>query len=154
MNIMKEDGMNIGPEEIIRHFLKSLPKNLFLVFAGTVFAISLSAFITQEAVNELTSNIGDSLLVIYAALIGFVSPGPRYIIYPILLKLKDFGVHPAVIISLVSGHVLIEPSTAMMEAGFFGIKFPIKRFFVSLLIAIFAGMITLIVVNYFGWKIL
>ena len=139
---------------IVGFFLKSLCQSLFLVGGGIVFAITLSAFITPELINGLTGNIKDPLLIVYAELIGFISPGPRYIIYPILVKLKDLGIGAAIIIALISGHVLIEPATAFIEAGFFGYRFPIKRFIISFIITLFAGILTIILVNYFGWGIL
>ena len=98
--------------------------------------------------NELKQKIPLPLQVIYAELIGFISPGPRYILYPILIKLKEFGVNYGVIIALISGHVLIEPSTIFVEAGFFGIRFPIKRFVVSFIVTFLAGIITVILNHY------
>lgn len=138
----------------VSFFLKSLCKSLFLVGSGIVFAISLSALITPELINGLTGDINDPLLIIYAETIGFISPGPRYIIYPILVELKDLGIGAAIIIALISGHVLIEPSTAFIEAGFFGYRFAIKRFIISFIITFFAGILTMFLVNYFGWSIL
>jgi len=141
-------------KDILGLFLKSLCKSLFLVGTCVVFAISLSAFITHDLINGLTANVNNPLLIVYAEMIGFISPGPRYIIYPILVQLKSFGVSPAIIIALISGHVLIEPSTVFIEAGFFGYRFPVKRFAISFIITFFAGILTMILVNYFGLRIL
>ena len=127
----KKNGIITKPRGVVGFFLESLCQSLFLVGAGVVFAINLSAFINLDLINGLTGNINDPLLIVYAEMIGFISPGPRYIIYPILLKLKDFGIGAAVIIALISGHVLIEPTTAFIEAGFFGYRFPVKRFIIS-----------------------
>jgi uncharacterized membrane protein YraQ (UPF0718 family) len=143
-----------GPKDIIKHFLKTLLKTLFLVGAGLVFALTLSAFISPEMIDGLKKNISAPLLIVYAELIGFIAPGPRYIIYPILAKLAEFSVGAGVIIALIGGHVLIEPSTAFIEAGFFGYRFPIKRFIVSFIITFIAGMLTVILYNYFGLRIL
>ena len=138
---------------VAHFFLKSLCKSLFLIGAGIIFAISLSAFITTELINGLTGNVNECLLIIYAEMIGFISPGPRYIIYPILVKLKGFGVSAPILIALISGHVLIEPSTVFIEAGFFGYRFPVKRFIISFIVTFFAGILTIVLVN-FGWRIL
>lgn len=141
-------------KEITSYFFKKLWRTLFLVSAGLVFALTLSAFISPELIDGLKENIHAPLLIVYAELIGFIAPGPRYIIYPILAKLIDFGVGSGVIIALISGHVLIEPSTAFVEAGFFGYRFPLKRFIVSFIVTFLAGMLTIILVNYFGLRIL
>ncbi|MEA2096344.1 MAG: hypothetical protein U9P73_06605 [Candidatus Cloacimonadota bacterium] len=101
-----------------------------------------------EVVNVLKQNIPLPLQLFYAELLGFISPGPRYIIYPILIKLQEFGINVGVIVALISGHVLIEPSTFFVEAGFFGLRFPIKRFAVSLIVTYMAGVITVFIGNF------
>jgi uncharacterized membrane protein YraQ (UPF0718 family) len=128
--------------EVLPFFFKNLARTMFLVGAGTLFALSLSAFITQEMMEGLKRNISMPLQVIYATLIGFLSPEPRYIIYPILAKLREFGVSAGVLIALISGQVLIEPSGFFMEAGFFGWRFPVKRLLVSFILTFGAGILT------------
>lgn len=128
--------------------MSKLWRTLFLVCAGVLFAITLSSLINVESINLLQRKIALPLQIFYAELIGFISPGPRYILYPILIKLKDFGVNLGVIIALISGHVLIEPSTFFLEAGFFGWRFPIKRFVVSLIVTFLAGMVTVFLGRY------
>jgi len=116
-----------------------------LVCAGLLFAITLGSLMKIEVVNVLKQSIPLPLQIFYAELLGFISPGPRYIIYPILIKLQEFGVNLGVIIALISGHVLIEPSTFFVEVGFFGYRFPFKRFTVSLIVTYLAGAITVFV---------
>ncbi len=133
---------------ISAYFVNKLWRTLFLVCAGVFFAITISNLINVDMVNILRQNISLPLQILYAELIGFISPGPRYILYPILIKLKEFGINTGVIIALISGHVLIEPSTVFVEAGFFGYRFPIKRFIVSLIVTFFAGMVTVFLARY------
>jgi uncharacterized membrane protein YraQ (UPF0718 family) len=128
--------------DILFYFNNKFWRTLFLVSAGVLFAITLSSLINIEAVNILKQKIVLPLQIIYASLIGFISPGPRYILYPILIKMRDFGIDLGVIIALISGHVLIEPSTVLVEAGFFGIRFPIKRFIASLFVTFLAGLLS------------
>ena len=135
--------------EIIPYFLNRLFGTLFLILAGILFALTLSHFINIDIIYSLKQRVNPFVQILYAELIGFVAPGPRYIIYPILIKLKEFGLNIGVIIALISGHVLIEPSTFFIETGFFGYKFPLKRFIVSLIITYFVGFITVILGKYF-----
>lgn len=134
--------------EILKYFNKKLWRTLFLVAAGVLFAVTLSSLINIESVNILKQKVALPLQIVYAELLGFISPGPRYILYPILIKLKDFGINLGVIIALISGHVLIEPSTVFVEAGFFGYRFPIKRFVVSLIVTFLAGMVSTVMGNF------
>ena len=129
-------------KKILLYFNQKLWRTLFLVCAGVLFAVTLSSLINIESVNLLKQKVALPLQILYAELIGFISPGPRYILYPILIKLQEFGVNIGVIIALISGHVLIEPSTVFVEAGFFGYRFPIKRFVVSLIVTFSAGMLS------------
>ena len=129
-------------KEILNYFNHKLWRTLFLVSAGVLFAITLSSLINIESIALLNKKISLPLQILYAELIGFISPGPRYILYPILIKLQEFGINIGVIIALISGHVLIEPSTVFVEAGFFGYRFPIKRFVVSLIVTFMAGMLS------------
>lgn len=138
----------------VKLFIKTLWKILFLITAGLLFAIALSVFVTPEVINNFKFGISDPFLVVYAALIGFVLPGPRYILYPALAKLIGLGLGPGVVIALITGHVLIEPATFFVEAGFFGFLFPLKRFLVSFIITIGAGMLTIALTTYCGWRIL
>ncbi|RLC50705.1 MAG: hypothetical protein DRI23_05200 [Candidatus Cloacimonadota bacterium] len=135
-------------KKILIYFNHKLWRTLFLVGAGVLFAVTLSSLINIESVNLLKQKVALPLQIIYAELIGFISPGPRYILYPILIKLQEFGINIGVIIALISGHVLIEPSTVFVEAGFFGYRFPIKRFVVSLIVTFLAGMLSSVLGNY------
>ena len=127
--------------QMASYFHHAVWRTLFLVAAGVLFAVTLGSLVHLEAVEVLKQRVAVPLQVLYAELLGFIAPGPRYILYPILIKLRDFGVSSGVIIALISGHVLIEPSTVQVEAGFFGIRFPIKRFAVSLVVTFLAGML-------------
>jgi len=132
-------------KKMLSYYNKKLWRTLFLVFAGVLFAITLGSLMNIEVVNVLKQKIPLPLQLLYAELLGFISPGPRYIIYPLLIKLHEFGINIGVIVALISGHVLIEPSTFFVEAGFFGFRFPVKRFAVSLVVTYIAGAVTVFV---------
>ncbi|MCA9734065.1 MAG: hypothetical protein H6696_04015 [Deferribacteres bacterium] len=132
---------------VLRYFFYQTRKTLFLVGAGLLFALTLSSFIDEHMVDALKQNISVPLQILYAELIGFVSPGPRYILYPLLATLHDYGIGTGVIVALISGHVLIEPSTFFVEIGFFGYRFPLKRFFISLVVTFLAGLLTTFLID-------
>lgn len=134
-------------KEIRIYFFKKLWRTLFLISAGLLFALTISTFFDTILIEGLKEKINKPLQILYAEIIGFISPGPRYILYPVLLKLKEFGIGTGVIITLISGHVLIEPSTGFVESGFFGYRFPLKRFIVSFIITYFAGLLTIILID-------
>lgn len=92
-------------KKIILYYNEKLWRTLFLVCAGVLFAITLGSLMKIEVVNVLKQSIPLPLQLFYAELLGFISPGPRYIIYPILIKLQEFGVNIGVIVALISGHL-------------------------------------------------
>lgn len=133
--------------EVSNYFFSRLWRTLILVSSGLFFALTLGSFLDVDIVSSLQNNISIPLQIVYAELVGFISPGPRYILYPILATLKDLGVSTGVIIALISGHVLIEPSTFFVESGFFGFRFPLKRFIVAFIITFLAGFITTFIID-------
>ena len=133
--------------EVLRYFASRLWKTLFLVSAGLFFALTLGSFLSVDFISNLQNNVAMPLQIFYAEIIGFISPGPRYILYPILATLKELGISTGVIIALISGHVLIEPSTFFVESGFFGFRFPLKRFIIAFIITFLAGYITTFIID-------
>ncbi len=142
--------MKIPVSEILKSYFKLLAKTMFLVGGGLAFALAFGSLLDNDSMLTLKNSIAEPLQVVISALMGFVAPGPRYIIYPLLAKLFEMGMSLAVIYALVVGHVLIEPSTAMLEGGFFGWRFPVKRFAVSLVITLLAAEL-LLLLDYAGW---
>ncbi|MCK5145392.1 hypothetical protein KAR48_01485 [bacterium] len=128
--------------QISKFFFIRCFRTLVLVFAGLMFALTLSSIINVDVVKNLNNQIKNPILILYAELLGFIAPGPRYILYPILVQLKEYGVGYSIIIALISGHVLIEPSTIFMEYGFMGYRFPLKRFIASFIVTYLAGLLT------------
>ena len=145
--ILLQDKKRKIVKEVSGYFFSRLWRTLVLVGAGLFFALTLGSFLDANIVSSLQESIYLPLQILYAEIAGFVSPGPRYILYPILATLKDLGVSTGVIIALISGHVLIEPSTFFVESGFFGYRFPLKRFIVAFIITFLAGFIRTFIIN-------
>jgi len=124
------------------------------VGAGILFASSLSAFVSPDMIKTLGDGVNEVLGIAVATFVGFVLPGPRYVLYPVFVELYQAGVGPAILVAFISGHVLIEPSTFFVETGFLGWRFSVKRLAVSFVVTVFAGLLTIFIYRYVGWKIL
>jgi len=144
--------VTLEAKDIARRFAGTLGRTLFLVGAALLFALALRGFITPDSIKALRAKVPYPLLVVYAEMIAFISPGPRYISYPILTELKAFGVDAVIIMVLLSGHVLIEPSTTLLETGLFGYRFPLKRIIISFIVLFLAALITKPLAQYFAWR--
>ncbi|MFP4459096.1 MAG: hypothetical protein ACLFSQ_05875 [Candidatus Zixiibacteriota bacterium] len=137
----------ISLKEISDYTLQKLWKTMFLITMGILFATSISAFLNHDMISSIQNDLPFVFRIILAEIIGFIAPGPRFIIYPIMDELISFGVRGYILVALISGHVIIEPVTMFMEFGFFGISFPMKRIAVALVtifgIAFFAWFLTI-----------
>lgn len=132
----------------------SIARTLFLITGGVLFAAALGSYLSPDWIHSVQQETNSFLLLVYATLGGFAAPGPRYALYPVLARLAKLGLNPALIVALISGHVLIEPSTFLIEIGLFGLRFPLKRFAVSLVVAIAMGLLTMLISQALGWTIL
>jgi uncharacterized membrane protein YraQ (UPF0718 family) len=141
-------------KEALSFFFKSLTRTLFLVGAGILFASAISAFITPDIVRVFRDGVSEVLGIMAATLVGFAMPGPRYVLYPVFVELYRAGLGPAILVAFISGHVLVEPATFLIEMGFFGWRFPVKRLVVSFVVTVLAGLLTILVYRYAGWRIL
>ena len=135
--------------EVYQYTLQKLLKTMFLITMGIIFATSISAFISKDMIVSLQNEMPVVFRIMLAEIIGFIAPGPRFIIYPVIAELISYGVKSYVLVALISGHVIIEPLTMFLEAGFFGILFPIKRIIVAFItifmVAILAWFLTSVV---------
>ena len=143
VNMVKE----LKKKEVVKYLVSRLWRTLLLVSSGILFAIVLGSLIDVEIVAKMQKNISLPFQIIYTESIGFISPGPRYILYPLLAALKESGVNTYIIIVFISSHVLIEPSTFFIESGFFGYRFPLKRFVVAFSITFLAGLATYFLID-------
>lgn len=126
----------------IQYFAKRCIRIIFLVSAGVFFSLTLSSIISINIANQISTHLHFTIQILYAALLGFLLPGPRYALYPLLTNMVNLGFNYSVIFALICGHVLIEPSTAIIETGMFSYKFPIKRFIISLLLTFLFSVLT------------
>jgi uncharacterized membrane protein YraQ (UPF0718 family) len=128
-------------------FLQLLKSNLpviLKIFYLTCFAIVISTIIHFLIPEDLAKKHlkNDSLLnLFYATILGILTPGPVYAIYPIVLELRRKGVSNAILVAYLTGQTIIGPARAPFEIGFFGVKFYLFRIFLAMLMGPLAGMI-------------
>ena len=76
-----------------------------------------------------------------ATILGILTPGPVYAIYPIVLALKKKGVENPILVSYITGQTIIGPARIPFEVGLFGLDFFLYRLALSILMGTLAGFL-------------
>jgi uncharacterized membrane protein YraQ (UPF0718 family) len=131
---------SIDVGELLRANLAIIIKILYL----TVVAVGISTIIhfvipDDFATRHVRSN--SVLNLFYATLLGTITPGPVYAIYPIVLTLRRKGVSNPMLVAYLTGQTIIGPARAAFEVGFFGLKFYLFRIVLALLMGPLAGVL-------------
>ncbi|MCK5145393.1 permease [bacterium] len=80
----------------------------------------------------------------YATILGILTPGPVYAIYPIVIALKKKGITEPLLVCYITGQTIIGPARIPFELGFFGLEFFLYRVILSLLMGPLCGWIFLL----------
>jgi uncharacterized membrane protein YraQ (UPF0718 family) len=78
---------------------------------------------------------------LYAGILGIITPGPVYAIYPIIFALKKKGAQNAILVSYITGQTLIGPARIPLEADLLGSRFFLYRVLLTLIMAPLAGIL-------------
>ena len=110
----------------------------------TVVAIAISTaihFLIPEDFAEKHLKESKVIHMFYATLLGVLTPGPVYAIYPIVLVLKTKGIRNEILVAYLTGQTIIGPARAPFEIGFFGLKFYLYRILLALVMGPIAGFL-------------
>ena len=110
----------------------------------TAIAMGISTvihFVIPEDFAE--KHLRDSKLthLFYATLLGVLTPGPVYAIYPIVIVLKKKGIKNPILVAFLTGQTIIGPARAPFEIGFFGLKFYLYRILLALIMGPIAALL-------------
>ncbi|KAA3616243.1 MAG: hypothetical protein DWQ05_10890 [Calditrichaeota bacterium] len=81
------------------------------------------------------------IYLVSASVLGILTPGPVYAIYPIVVILKKEGINNSILVSYITGQTIFGPARIPFEIGLFGMNFFIYRIVLSLVMAICAGLL-------------
>lgn len=77
----------------------------------------------------------------FATILGILTPGPVYAIYPIVLVLKKKGIRNPILVSYITGQTIIGPARIPFEVGLFGVEFFTFRLALSVVMGTLAGLL-------------
>jgi len=133
----------ISPEKVAR----SLSENVGMIVG--ILLLSIAAVLVSVGIHYLIAPAfverhlqGNKLrYLVYATLLGIVTPGPVYALYPVMLALRKKGVQNPVLVSFITGQTLIGPARAPLEIGLFGVTFFAYRLALAVVIGPLAGLL-------------
>lgn len=120
-------------------------RNLILQVIILGLAVSVVATLanhlipTQFAQRYLTQNKLRHLFL--AGVLGILTPGPVYVLYPVLYTLKKKGIHASILVSYITGQTIIGPARIPLEVGLFGPRFFSYRLALALVLSPLAGLL-------------
>jgi uncharacterized membrane protein YraQ (UPF0718 family) len=133
----------ISPEEVLHAFGQNtaiILRILLLSIVAVLISIGIHHLMPPDfAQKHLQGNKFRYLL--FAGVLGILTPGPVYAIYPVVFALKQKGVQNPILVSYITGQTIIGPARIPFEVGLFGLHFFAYRLFLAVVIAPLAGML-------------
>lgn len=143
------------------HFLAILNDDLWLlagvlpkVVAGCLIAVFITILMPREVVARWVGEESGFLGLVVASVLGAISPGGPFTIYPIAGAFFVMGADIGAVVAFVTSWSLLGFTRALVwEMAFFGPDFVLWRIVLSLLLPIVAGLLARYVVRAFALKL-
>lgn len=114
-------------------------RTIYLSIIATIIA-TLIHFIVPPEFVEKHLNRNSLLFLFYATVLGILTPGPVWSIYPLLQTLKKKGIQNSLLVSYITGQTIIGPARIPFEIGFIGLNFFLYRIMIALIFGPLAGL--------------
>jgi uncharacterized membrane protein YraQ (UPF0718 family) len=137
----------ISPEKVLDAFRDSWPlavKTFFLTILAVGISVVIHFLVPDDfAERYLSGKELRHLLIylLYATVLGILTPGPVYAIYPIVLTLKKKGITNPILVSYITGQTIIGPARIPFEVGLFGLDFFLYRLALAVPMGVLAGLL-------------
>ena len=137
----------ISHERVLNAFCDSWYLALKTIFL-TILAVGISVVIHFLVPDDFAERyLSGSRLhhwlgyLLYATVLGILTPGPVYAIYPIVMVLKRKGVKNSILVSYITGQTIIGPARIPFEVGLFGLNFFLYRLMLAIPMGVLAGFL-------------
>ena len=115
-------------------------KILALSVVAVIISVAVSFLVPPDFAEKHLAG-GRTKHLVYATILGILTPGPVYAIYPIVFALKKKGVQNGILVSYITGQTLMGPARVPLEIGVMGLRFFLYRLLLSLLMGPLAGLL-------------
>ena len=119
-----------------------------IFLAALAFASLLQTWVSSEIVATYLGGRSGLWAIFIATMLGFIIPGPRYIIYPIATFLLASGAGIGAVTAVICGQQMLDmPEAAFIEIKLFGLRFSIIRTVISVAAVFLAGLLAELVLS-------
>ncbi|MCD6490843.1 MAG: permease [Candidatus Njordarchaeia archaeon] len=126
----------------LKNAIKLIISGLSILSVAMLLTGVLYVMLSPEIIEIYLSSASFPIGILIATILGFLFPGPRYIIYPIAKFLLDNGASISVALVLIFSQQLIDvPEGMFVEINILGWRFFISRLIISILLCIIAGVL-------------
>ncbi|HHY76987.1 MAG TPA: hypothetical protein GX498_00575 [Clostridiales bacterium] len=129
-----------GLKSGLMQFLKTAP----VILGAFILAGLIEVLIPKEFVQNWLSKEAGLKGIVLGTFGGMLLAMGPYAFYPIVASILASGAGLGTIISIITGWALLSLSKFPYEAGFFGIRFTVKKLIYSIPFCFIAGLITYI----------
>lgn len=113
---------------------------LYLV-VGIIITSLIKMYLNKEQIGGFLQK-SNKISIVFAALIGVVSPLGSYIVIPLSAALFTMGVPLPILMALLVSSPLIDPNLFLLTAGAFGFEVALARLISAFLLGTLAGYTT------------
>ncbi len=126
--------------DAIQFSVENLIETIPIFIVASLLAGWVDAWVDKDIVTRLfhERNLIVSLFVI--SILGILTPGPIYSIFPIVWVLRKKGIHSHYLIAYLTGQTLMGPMRIPLELYYLGVPFFLFRVFSSIILGVFAGL--------------
>ena len=135
--------MVISPEKVALVLRENVGLSiwiLLLTIIAVIISVAIHYFVPFDFAEKYLSKNKPRYLL-YATLLGILTPGPVYAIYPIVFSLKNKGIQNHIIVSYITGQTIIGPARAPFEIGLLGVNFFLYRVMLAVVMGTLAGFL-------------
>ena len=126
--------------DAVQFSVENLIETIPIFIVASLLAGWVDAWVDKDIVTRLfhERNLFVSLFMI--SVLGILTPGPIYSIFPIVWVLRKKGIHSHYLIAYLTGQTLMGPMRIPLELYYLGVPFFLFRVFSSIILGVFAGL--------------
>lgn len=134
-------------QQILKEALALLDQLWPYLVLGIIVSSTIKVFISKERIATFFSGKYNFSTLIFAALLGVVSPLGSYVTIPVSAALFTIGVPLPVLITLIVSSPIINPNLFVLTAGAMGLELAIMRVISAIVLGLTAGFVTHILIK-------
>ena len=119
---------------------------IFLV--ATFLAGLVDIWVDKDLVVRLFKKTGTIGGLVVITILGVITPGPIFAMFPVVLVLARKGVESHFLVAFIAGQTMMGPMRLPLELVYLGVEFLIVLAILSIVMGVVSGLLTLPVSNW------